>query len=69
MIFKVVVLAVLAAILLALGSALFHLVRSKGQDEGTVRALTWRIGLSIALFCLLMLAAFMGWITPHGIQP
>ncbi|MCC6715524.1 MAG: twin transmembrane helix small protein [Gammaproteobacteria bacterium] len=69
MLFKSVVLAVLAAILLALGSALFHMVRGRGTSEATVRALTWRIGLSVGLFVLLIIAVAMGWITPHGIQP
>ncbi|MGQ0658493.1 MAG: twin transmembrane helix small protein [Chromatiales bacterium] len=69
MAFKVIVIAVLAAILLSLGSALFYLVRDRGQDERTVKSLTVRIALSVALFFLLMIAAFMGWITPHGIRP
>jgi hypothetical protein len=34
-----------------------------------VRALTWRIGLSVALFVLLMLAWYTGLIAPHGIDP
>jgi len=34
-----------------------------------VRALTWRIGLSVALFVLLMLAWYFGLIAPHGIDP
>jgi hypothetical protein len=31
-----------------------------------VKALTWRIGLSVGLFVLLMLAYYQGWISPHG---
>ncbi len=69
MLFKSVIVAILAAILLALGSALFHMVRGRGASGATVRALTWRIGLSVGLFVLLILAIAMGWITPHGIQP
>jgi hypothetical protein len=69
MLFKTLVLGILAAILLALGSALFHMVRGKGASGATVRALTWRIGLSVGLFVLLIIAVLMGWITPHGIQP
>jgi hypothetical protein len=33
-----------------------------------LRALTWRIGLSVALFLLLLLAWRMGYIRPHGLQ-
>jgi hypothetical protein len=32
-----------------------------------VRALTWRIGLSIGLLLLMLVAGRMGWITPHGL--
>jgi hypothetical protein len=69
MLFKAFVVGILAAILLALGSALFHMVRGKGASGATVRALTWRIGLSVGLFVLLIIAVLMGWVTPHGIQP
>jgi hypothetical protein len=31
-----------------------------------VRALTWRIGLSVALFLLLLLGWYLGLIQPHG---
>jgi hypothetical protein len=34
-----------------------------------LRALTWRIGLSVALFLLLLLAYRAGWITPHAATP
>jgi len=69
MAFKLLVIAVLAAILVSLGSALFYLVSGRGQDDRTVKSLTVRIALSVALFALLMVAGFMGWITPHGIHP
>jgi hypothetical protein len=52
-----------------LASALRHLVRGAGDSRRMVRALTWRIGLSIALFVLLMLAWYTGLIQPHGIDP
>jgi hypothetical protein len=59
----------LAAIVLSLGSALWYLVRGAGDSRRMVRALTWRIGLSIALFVLLMLAWYTGLIAPHGVDP
>jgi hypothetical protein len=31
-----------------------------------VKALTWRIGLSVGLFVLLMVAYYEGWITPQA---
>ncbi len=67
--FKVVVICVLAAVVLSLGSALFHLVNDKGDSRKMVHALTLRIGLSIALFILIMIGWKLGLVTPHGVQP
>jgi hypothetical protein len=57
------------AIVASLLSALRHLTRGAGDSRRMVRALTWRIGLSVALFVLLMLAWYTGLIAPHGIDP
>ncbi len=68
MLVKAIVILFLLIILYSLGSALFYLVRDKKTDSNrVVRALTWRIGLSIALFILLFVAFAFGWITPHAI--
>lgn len=67
--FKVVVVGLLAAVVLSLGSALFHLVNDKGDSKKMVHALTLRIGLSIALFILIMIGWKLGLVTPHGVQP
>lgn len=68
--FRVVVLIALAAIVVSLGSALYHLARGTQKDSAKMaRALTWRIVLSIALFALIMLAWYAGVITPHGVIP
>jgi hypothetical protein len=64
---KILILLVLFAIVVSLGSALFHLSRGKGDPKKMVRALTVRVGLSVALFILLMLAWYNGLITPHGV--
>ena len=61
---RIVVVAMLIAVIVSLGSALVHLTR--GGSEKLVRALTWRIGLSMALFILLMIAWYVGLIRPHG---
>ena len=64
---RFLILAGLLAIVLSLGSALVHLVRHKGDSsEKKARALTIRIGLSILLFVLLLVAWQLGWIHPHG---
>jgi hypothetical protein len=56
-------------IVASLLSALWYLVRGAGDSRRMVRALSWRIGLSIALFLLLMLAWYSGLIAPHGVDP
>lgn len=66
---KSLVIILLLVILASLFSALVFLVRDQGSTHRTVRALTWRIGLSIGLFLLLLLAGWMGWIEPHGLYP
>jgi hypothetical protein len=63
---RFLILAGLLAIVLSLGSALLHLVRGKGDSKKMARALTIRVGLSILLFALLLLAWYLGWIEPHG---
>ncbi|HSY07351.1 MAG TPA: twin transmembrane helix small protein [Steroidobacteraceae bacterium] len=67
--FTVLIIGALIAIVASLASALRHLVRGAGDSRRMVRALSWRIGLSIALFVLLMLAWYTGLIEPHGIDP
>jgi hypothetical protein len=47
------------------------LANSKPEDEKKnsgkmVKALTWRIALSVGLFVLLMLAYYRGWISPQA---
>jgi hypothetical protein len=66
---KILIIGALIAIVLSLGSALFHL--SGGGPEHSkkmARALTVRISLSVALFVLLLIAWRLGLITPHGLQ-
>ena len=68
--FRIVVLIALAAIVVSLGSALYHLSRGTEKDSAKMaRALTIRIVLSIALFALIMLAWYTGLISPHGVIP
>ena len=66
---KITVLILFLAILASLGSALFSMVKDKGQGNRTVNALTLRVIFSIIAFALLILGYAMGWIQPHGIVP
>ena len=64
---KANILLIFLGILFSLGSALVQLVRDDRSTDGMVRALSWRIGLSVMLFILLLLAWRAGLITPHEV--
>jgi len=64
---KIVVAVAFILILGSLGSALFFLMRDKGKSNRTVQALAMRVGFSIALFLLILLAYHFGYIKPTGI--
>lgn len=66
-VYKILVLAIFIAILASLGSALYQLSRRGGDSKKMIRALAIRVGLSIALFLLLMILWYLGIITPHGL--
>ncbi|MGA8055349.1 MAG: twin transmembrane helix small protein [Burkholderiales bacterium] len=59
---QAIIVAFLALILFSLGSALVYLVKDRGNSTRTVKALTLRVGLSIALFLLLMAGHYFGFI-------
>ncbi|HEY3809253.1 MAG TPA: twin transmembrane helix small protein [Steroidobacteraceae bacterium] len=63
---RLLILLLLAAIVISLGTGLYHLSSGKGDSGKLLRALTVRITLSILLFVLLMLAWHAGLITPRG---
>jgi len=65
-IIKVLIIVVLGMIVASLGKAMFHLSSGPEDSAKTVQALTFRIGLSIALFVLLFIAWYAGGITPHS---
>ena len=69
--FRLVVVLMLVAIVYNLGAALFSLSRSNRDavvdGRKMVRALTWRISLSVALFGLLFLVWHLGWVQPHQV--
>ena len=57
---RYIVLLFVAFILVSLFSALYFLLKDKGQSTRTVKALTIRVVLSIALFALLLLGFKLG---------
>lgn len=66
---KVIIVLVFIGIIASLASGLYYLVNDKGESRRTLRALTFRIGLSVGLFAFLMLLIGLGVIEPHGIYP
>jgi putative copper export protein len=58
----------LLVILFNLGAGLYYMMVDKGTTDRTVKALTWRIGLSVLLILLVILGIATGVIHPHGIN-
>jgi flagellar basal body-associated protein FliL len=72
---KIVIVVFLVLVLAALGGAGFFMLRRNpetgqqeaGADKRMARALAIRVGLSVTLFLLILLAWSLGWIHPSGI--
>lgn len=60
MLLKLFIIAALLLIVGSLFSALFYLMKDKGEGKRTVKALTLRISLSLGLFLLLMIGYYSG---------
>lgn len=65
---KIVVAIAFLLIIASLGSALFYLMRDRGRSNRTVHALALRVGFSITLFVLILVAHKLGYIQPTGIR-
>lgn len=65
---RIVALLFIVFILASLASALYYLIKDKGQSERTVKMLTVRVGLSLALFLLLMGGYYLGFIPQSGLR-
>ena len=61
---KFIVLILLAAILISLGTGLFYLRREDADSPKMLRALQVRVGLSLVLVLFLVASYFLGWIQP-----
>jgi hypothetical protein len=64
---KTLIIVVLIGIVFSLGQALFSMTSGPSNDKRMVRALTWRISLSVALFILLLIGWRFGLINPHSL--
>ena len=66
---KIVALVLLAMAVVALFSALGSMMKGESGDGRTVKALAFRVGLSVLVFLFLIVSMLMGWIEPHGVHP
>ncbi|HSC47755.1 MAG TPA: twin transmembrane helix small protein [Gammaproteobacteria bacterium] len=69
MLAKLIIILVLLLILASLFSGMYFMLRDRGQSTRNVKALSIRIGLSILLFVLLIIAYLTGIIQPNGTHP
>jgi hypothetical protein len=66
-VFKIAIVSILFFIIFSLAVALFSFVKNGKNSDKMLKALTFRIGLSIALLIFIMIGAQFGLISPHGI--
>jgi len=66
--FKILIVALLLVVIFSLGQALFYLIRDEGKSDRMLKSLTWRIGLSVFIFILLLIGQAVGLIQPHGLS-
>ena len=64
---KLVIIAGLVAVVVALFTALFFLYRDKGSGTRMLTALAIRVALSMGLVAFLVISYRMGWIAPTGL--
>jgi len=64
---KLLIIAFLILIFWNLGAGLYYMMVDKGKTDRTVKSLTWRIGLSVALIVLVVAGIATGIVKPHGI--
>ncbi|MEE9597762.1 MAG: twin transmembrane helix small protein [Acidiferrobacterales bacterium] len=67
MVIKAIVIAMLIGIFVSMASAAVYLFRENGDSTKMVKALTYRIALSVTLFLLLMAGFYFGIIPQSGV--
>jgi len=67
MLIKIGVVALLLVIIGSLASGLYFIMQDDRDSKRSVRALSWRIGLSVAAFALLMIGALTGVIESNAV--
>ena len=62
---KALIVIALLAVVVSLGQALFAMSSGPQNSGRVLKALTWRISISVALFIALMVSWKFGWIEPN----
>lgn len=62
---KPLIVIALLAVVASLGQALFAMSSGPQNSGRVLKALTWRISISVALFVALMVSWKFGWIEPN----
>lgn len=57
---KLIIIILLLAVIASLFSGLFFLVKDESGNKRTVKALTWRIGLSLVAILVIVIAGLTG---------
>ena len=65
---RIIALLFIVFILGSLTSALYYLIKDKGQSDRAVKMLTVRVGLSLSLFILLMAGYYFGIVPQSGLR-
>lgn len=65
---KIIVAIAFLLIIGSLAFALLFMMQDKGKSNRTVNALTFRVGFSVLLFLLVLIAYHFGLIQPTGIH-
>lgn len=63
---KIIIVLLFLGVVGSLVSAVIYLMQDRGGTSRMAWALTWRIGLSVLLFAVLLIGHWLGWIQTTG---
>ena len=63
---RIIIIALMAAIVVSLGVSMVFLVRDDSSKRRTLNALKLRIALSVALIAVFTISMLMGWLQPNA---
>jgi uncharacterized iron-regulated membrane protein len=66
--FKILIVLLFLAVVVALFSGLYFLMKDRDGSKRIVTALSWRVGLVATLVALIVIGVATGLLEPHGIS-